>query len=100
MPVPNLFNERWQLDSPPDGLGSLSLAGEGFTHNGAVQIVYDYGGGQYERFVQASQFGGFAVTESFLYCGDIPGMPGVGVIVTAYDINTGMYATRKYSTPC
>jgi hypothetical protein len=100
MPLPNLFNERWQLDDPFDGLGSITFDGEGFTHGGAVQIVYNYGGGQYERFVQASLYGAIHVTESYLYCGDIPGMPGVGVIVTAYDNSTGLNTTRSYATPC
>jgi hypothetical protein len=100
MPIPNLNNERWQLDSPFDGLGSLTLSGSGFTNEGSVQIVYNYGGGQYERFVQANSSGTFTVTEPFIYCGDIPGMPGVGVIVTAFDISSGLNTTGKYSTPC
>jgi hypothetical protein len=100
MPMPSLLNERWQLDNPFDGLGSLTVSGQGFLSGGSVRIVYDYGGGQYQRFLNANIDGQFTVTEPFIYCGDIPGMPGVGVIVTATDIASGLQTTEKYATPC
>ena len=95
---PVLFNESWRIDYP--GYGSLTLSGEFFTHNGTVEIVYDWGGGLYQRIVTADSTGSFTVTEGNLPCGDIPGHPGVGVIVTATDLATGQYSTQSYSTPC
>lgn len=100
MPLLQLSDGTWRLDSPFDGVGSLTLSGSGFTSEGAVQIVYNYGGGQYERFVQANSSGAFTVTEHSIFCGDIPGMPGVGVIVTAFDISLGVNTTGRYRTPC
>jgi hypothetical protein len=62
--------------------------------------VYDYGSGDYERILNADTSGQFTVTEPFIFCGDIPGMPGVGVIVTATDIGSGLETTGRYATPC
>ena len=97
---PKLFNESWRLDSPPDEVGTLTLSGSGFTRDGKVSIVYDYGSGQYRQIVQANSSGEFTAGQSSLDCGDIPGQPGVGVNVTATDISNGLYATGKYATPC
>lgn len=95
---PILTNESWKIDGP--GFGSLTFTGEFFTHNGTVEIVYDWGGGFYQRIVTADSNGTFTITEGNLFCGDIPGHPGVGVIVTATDLATGQSTTQSYSTPC
>jgi putative sterol carrier protein len=95
---PLLINESWKLDGP--GYGSLTVSGELFTPGGTVDIVYDWGGGLYRRIVTADSNGNFTVTEHNLYCGDIPGHPGIGVIVTATDLSSGQYATQSYATPC
>ena len=95
---PTLTSENWRLDGI--GVGSLTLTGQYFTHGGTVRIVYDWGGGQYEKIVTADATGAWTATESNLSCGDIPGHPGVGVIVTATDLATGQYVTKNYSTPC
>jgi hypothetical protein len=95
---PFLFNESWQLDGP--GFGHITFSGEFFTPFGAVNIVYDWGGGFYHQILTASASGTFTTTEHNLYCGDIPGHPGVGVIVTATDIASGKFTTASYGTPC
>jgi hypothetical protein len=95
---PILVAESWKLDQP--GIGSVTVTGDFFTPGGTVDIVYDWGGGFYQRIVTADSAGSFTVTESNLFCGDIPGQPGVGVILTATDLSTGTSTTGKYSTPC
>jgi hypothetical protein len=95
---PTLINESWKIDSP--GIGSLTFTGEFFTAHGTVEVVYDWGGGFYQRIVTADASGKFTLTEGSLFCGDIPGHPGVGVIVTATDLATGQSTTQSYSTPC
>jgi hypothetical protein len=36
-----------------------------------------------------------------LFCGQIPGQPpGIGVIVTAFDLNSGQSVMESYPTPC
>jgi len=95
---PMLFNESWTIDSP--GQGHISFSGEFFTPSGFVQIVYDWGAGFYHQIARADATGIFTTTQGALHCGDIPGQPGVGVIVTATDIATGKYITQKYGTPC
>jgi putative sterol carrier protein len=95
---PVLINESWKLDGP--GYGSLTVSGEFFTPGGTVDIVYDWGGGLYRRIITADANGNFTVTEPNLYCGDIPGRPGVGVVVTATDLSSGQYNTQSYGTPC
>ena len=95
---PTLSSGSWRLDGI--GIGSLTLSGQFFTLGGTVQILYNWGGGQYEKIVTADGTGAWTATESNLYCGDIPGHPGVGVIVTATDLSTGQYVTKNYSTPC
>lgn len=95
---PTLFNERWKVDG--GGIGHITLEGELFTDSGAVEIVYDWGGGSYQQILTASSTGTFITTQGNLYCGDISGMPGVGVIVTATDIASGKSTTEKYATPC
>ena len=96
---PILVNASWTLNGP--GYGSLTVTGEFFTPFGTAEIVYDWGGGFYQRITTADSNGTFTITEGFLPCGDIPGHPGVGVIVTATDIATGQ-ATKSdgYATPC
>ena len=95
---PTLFNESWHLDGI--GYGHITFSGEFFSHNGTVQISYDWGGGFYEQIVVADGSGQFTTTQNNLFCGDIPGHPGVGVIVTATDLATGAYTTQGYGTPC
>jgi putative sterol carrier protein len=95
---PILVAESWELDGP--GYGSVTLTGDFFTPGGTVEIVYNWGGGFYQQIVTADSSGSFTVTQGDIYCGDIPGDPGVGVIVTATDISTGKYTTKNYSTPC
>jgi hypothetical protein len=95
---PTLYNESWQLDGP--GYGHITFSGEFFTDFGTVEIVYNWGGGFYQQIVVADQSGSFTTTQNNLSCGDIPGNPGVGVIVTATDLATGLYVTQGYPTPC
>jgi hypothetical protein len=95
---PMLINESWA----PNGLGggSLTVSGEFFTRGGTVDIHYDWGGGFYRRIIVADSNGDFTVTEG-LPCGDIPGHPGVGVIVTAFDLSSGLNTKDySYATPC
>lgn len=94
---PTLYDESYKPNG--EGGGEITLNGEFFTPGGTVEIVYNWGGGQYQQIVVASSSGDFTVSEG-LYCGDIPGHPGVGVIVTATDLSTGKYTTQNYSTPC
>jgi SCP-2 sterol transfer family len=95
---PTLYNESWRIAGP--GYGSLTLSGKFFTPGGTVELVYNWGGGFYQQIVTADSEGSFNATESNLSCGDIPGDPGVGVIVTATDVSSGQYTTASYSTPC
>ena len=96
---PTLVNESWQSDH--NGFtGTLTLSGEFFTPNGVANVVYDYGSGQYQRLPVADASGNFTISEPSLFCGDIPGHPGVGVIVTAFDLNSGLSTTQSYATPC
>jgi hypothetical protein len=94
---PLLLEESWTPGAL--GIGSLTLQGGFFTPNGSVEIVYDWGGGFYQQILMADFQGNFTTKEN-LPCGDIPGKPGVGVIVTATDIATGLYTQRSYATPC
>jgi hypothetical protein len=71
-----------------------------FTPGGTVELVYDYGSGRYQLITTADASGNFTVTEMGIPCGDIPGRPGVGVIVTATDLASGLYITQNYPTPC
>jgi putative sterol carrier protein len=95
--TPWLATESWKLDGP--GFGSLTLTGRFFTPFGTVEIEYDWGGGFYRQIADADSSGSFTVTET-LYCGDIPGRPGVGVVVTAIDLASGKSTTQAYPTPC
>jgi hypothetical protein len=89
------------LKGPPGSVdGSLTLSGDFFTPNGVVDIVYDWGGGLYQQVRTASSSGQFTVIQGGIPWGDIPGHPGVGVIVTATDTVSGQYTTKSYSTPC
>ena len=97
---PTLGGGTYQLDRPGTQFGSLTLTGCMFTPNGTVRLVYDYGGGLYEQITTANANGVFTVTQSWLFCGDIPGRPGVGVIVTASDLASGQSTSRNYATPC
>ena len=80
--------------------GTLTLSGEFFTPNGVANVVYDYGSGQYQRLPVADASGNFTISEPSIFCGDIPGHPGVGVIVTAFDLSSGQSTTQSYATPC
>ena len=95
---PRLQNESYNPEGPFGG--SLTLSGCGFTRGGTVVIVYNWGGGQYEQIATADAEGLFAVTRTVSPAKDIPGHPGVGVIVTATDLSTGQSTTQNYSTPC
>jgi putative sterol carrier protein len=96
---PVLLNESYN-PLGPDG-GSLTLSGCGFTPLGLVSFYYNYGSGQYEAQLRADNNGQIRnYTQPGLVCGDIPGHPGVGVIVTATDITTGKETTQNYATPC
>ena len=94
---PALVNESYD---PTVNNGSLTVSGEFFTVGGTVVIVYNWGGGQYQQVTTANASGSFTVTEIGIPCGDLPGMPGVGVIVTATDLSSGLNTTQNYSTPC
>lgn len=94
---PTLVNESYD---PAINGGSLTVSGEFFTAGGTVVIVYNWGGGQYQQVTTADASGNFTVTEIGIPCGDIPGMPGVGVIVTATDLSSSLNTTQDYSTPC
>jgi len=96
---PILLNESWHVDGP--GYGHITLSGKYFTSSGNVEIVYNWGGGFYQQLLVADYANGaFTTTQDQVPCGDIPGMPGVGVIVTATDIATSKYVTKSYATPC
>jgi hypothetical protein len=97
---PTLGNGTYQLEQPRAQFGSLTLAGCMFTPNGPVRLVYDFGSGSYEQTPTANANGAFTVTQRSLACGDIPGKPGVGVIVTADDLASGQSTSRNYATPC
>jgi putative sterol carrier protein len=93
-----LLEDSWTIDDE-FGNGSLTLTGELFSPEGNVELVYDWGGGFYQRDVTADSSGTFTLTESDLACGIIPGQ-SYGVKVTATDIATGKYTTKTFSTPC
>jgi hypothetical protein len=93
-----LSSGTWHLDGI--NYGSLTVSGRCFNGGGPVVLVYDYGGGQYQKITAVDANGSFTVTEHNLFCGDIPGRPGVGVIVTATDTSNGQQATKTYATPC
>jgi len=98
----------WRYDG--NGTGSVTVQGEGFTHGGLVGVTYDYGSGYYRQYTTASQTicnrwycvvgGQFTVTEPGIGCGDIPGHPGVGVIVDAFDYKSGLDPSQSIATPC
>lgn len=94
---PFFASETWQPDGRGGGL--LTLTGSLFTPGGTVDVRYDWGGGFYRQIVTADSSGSFTVTQ-FVFCGDIPGQPGVGVTVTASDLSTGQSTSKGYSTPC
>jgi hypothetical protein len=79
---------------------SLSFVGCYFTPNGQVVLHFD-AGSFYESITTADSNGSFSFTLSGISCGDIPGHPGVGVIVYAYDVGS-QTATVNYGwpTPC
>jgi len=80
------------------GTGSLTVTGENFHRGGTVDIIYNWFAGQYRRIVVADASGRFTVTEDFIPCGN--NSAGVGVIVTATDLSSGLSITKDYSTPC
>ncbi len=80
--------------------GSLTLTGSCFTPNGTALLYYNFGSGEYEAPVRADSNGQFTYTQPGISCGDIPGHPGVGVIVTATDLTSGKTFTQGYATPC
>lgn len=87
----------------PVGGGSLTVHGTFFTPGGTVDIGYDFGGGFFDSFlikVKADEAGGFDVTQDSIPCGEIIGKPGIGVIVTALDVSTGLLTKQYFSTPC
>jgi hypothetical protein len=87
----------------PDGngqTGSLTITGRLFTPGGPFDVHFDYGGGQYRQIGRADASGMFTIIQGALFCGDIPGRPGVGVIVTAFDLNSEQSTTVNFSTPC
>lgn len=90
---PTLVNESYN-----PGTGSLTVTGEYFTRGGTVDIIYNWFGGQYQRIIVADASGSFTVTEDYIPCGN--NSAGVGVIVTATDLSSGLYITKDYSTPC
>jgi hypothetical protein len=94
---PILLNESWQSDG---FTGTLTLSGEFFTPNGTVEIIYNYGSGQYQQITTADSSGKFTISQSALYCGPIPGDGNIGVIVTADDLSSGLSTTHSYATPC
>ena len=89
-----------QLDGYDSGNEDLTISGQFFTPGGQVVLNYNWGGGFYQQVTVANSNGSFAVTEPGIPCGDIPGDPGVGVIVTATDLASGMDTTKGFSTPC
>jgi hypothetical protein len=100
---PLLDAESWR----PDGngiTGTLTFSGFNFTPSGLAVIHYDLGGASYPlTFIVADERGRFTVTATGMYCGDIPGKPGVGVIVSALDQASGQHlitGDQSYSTPC
>lgn len=98
--TPALSEGVYELDRPGAQFGSLTLSGCMFTPNGSVRLIYDYGGGLYRQDTTTSANGAFRITQSALFCGDIPGRPGVGVTVTATDFASGHSTSRDYPTPC
>ena len=79
--------------------GSLTLTGVNFVSGATVVLDYDWGGGTYQQVVTAAD-SGFTVIQPGIPCGDIPGDPGVGVIVTAYDELLQLTRTQGFPTPC
>lgn len=102
---PQIITESWQPDSDNEFGGTLTLSGEKCTPNGQIRITYNIGSDTFPQIIVADANGSFTTTQR-LHCGDIPGMPGVGVIVNAFDLfaqqqlidTTGNRG--KYSTPC
>jgi SCP-2 sterol transfer family len=92
---PTLVNESY--NAAVDG-GSLTVSGEFFTAGGTVVINYNWFGSQYQQIVVADASGRFTVTEVGIPCGN--NSAGVGVIVTATDLSSGLNTTQEYSTPC
>jgi hypothetical protein len=96
---PFLVRESWNFD-PQQQVGTLTFTGNFFTPGGTVEILYDWGGGFFQRIAVADSRGSFTLSEGGIYCGDIPGHPGIGVFVTATDLATGKSTKDGYSTPC
>jgi putative sterol carrier protein len=92
---PTLVNESYD---PTANGGSLTVSGEFFTAGGSVVMVYNWFGGQYQQVITADASGRFTVTEIGIPCGN--NSAGVGVIVTATDLSSGLNTTQDYSTPC
>lgn len=98
---PLLDAEQWQPDGR--GHGSLTVSGFNFTPGGLADLIYEWGGGRFRKTVFADDRGRFTVTEPGIPCGDIPGRPGVGVIVSAFDLASGqslITGDQSYATPC
>lgn len=79
--------------------GSLTLNGTNFVSGATVVLDYDWGGGVFQQVVTAVN-DGFTVTQPGIPCGDLPGNPGVGVIVTAFDELLNLTRTQGFPTPC
>jgi SCP-2 sterol transfer family len=79
--------------------GSLTLNGVNYVSGATVVLDYDWGGGTFQQVVTAVN-DGFTVTQPGIPCGDLPGNPGVGVIVTAFDELLNLTRTQGFPTPC
>lgn len=79
--------------------GSLTLNGVNFLSGATVVLDYDWGGGTYQQVVTAVN-SGFTVIQPGIPCGPLPGNPGVGVIVTAFDELLQLTRTQGFPTPC
>ena len=98
---PLLDAEQWHSDGR--GYGSLTVSGFNFTPGGVASLIYDWGGGRFRKNVIADDRGRFTVTELGIPCGDFPGQPGVGVIVSVFDLASGqslITGDQSYATPC
>ena len=86
-----LLDPVWIPDGT--GFGSLTVSGRFFTPGANVDIHYDFGGGQFRKFVVPNENTEFRVTEVGIPCGG-------SVTVTAFDVASAQNVTDNFATPC